>query len=68
MRVLIERQENSGLYTGFSDNYLKVGVQAPEDLSNRMVMVQLDDVHDGLVAGAVVYGPEEVRRASCGTR
>ena len=63
VRVLFERQENSGLYTGFSDNYLKVGVEASEDLSNRMVMVQLDDVHDGLVAGAVVYGPEEVRRA-----
>ena len=56
VRVLFERLENSGLYTGFSDNYLKVGVEASEDLSNRMAMVRLHDTRDGLAIGEVVGG------------
>ncbi len=53
-RVLFERLENSGLYTGFSDNYLKVGVKASEDLSNRMAMVRLHGVSGGLAIGEMV--------------
>ena len=51
VRVLFERLENSGLYTGFSDNYLKVGVEASEDLSNRMAMVRLHGMNGGLAVG-----------------
>lgn len=58
VRVLFERLENSGLYTGFSDNYLKVGVEASEDLSNRLAMVRLHSMRDGLVMGEVVGNTE----------
>ena len=54
VRVLFERLEKSGLHTGFSDNYLKVGVEASEDLSNRMAMVRLHRLSDGLAIGEVV--------------
>lgn len=54
VRVLFERLENSGLYTGFSDNYLKVGVEASEDLSNQMALVRLHDVSGGLAIGELV--------------
>lgn len=54
VRVLFERLENSGLYTGFSDNYLKVGVAASEDLSNQMAMVRLHSISGDLAIGEVV--------------
>ncbi len=54
VRVLFERLENSGSYIGFSDNYLKVGVKASEDLSNRMALVRLHDVSGGLAIGEMV--------------
>ena len=54
VRVLFERLENSGLHTGFSDNYLKVGVEASEDLSNRLAMVRLHGLSGGLAIGEVV--------------
>lgn len=57
-RVLFERLERSGLYTGFSDNYLKVGVEASEDLSNRMAMVRLHSMRGGLAVGEVVSSTE----------
>lgn len=56
VRVLFERLEDSGLHTGFSDNYLKVGVEASEDLSNRMAMVRLHRLSGGLAIGEVVSG------------
>ena len=67
-RVLFERLENSGLYTGYSDNYLKVGVEAPEDLSNMMVRVRLDGVRNGLMTGALMSERSGDCGASCGTR
>ena len=68
VRVLFERLENSGLYTGFSDSYLKVGVEASEDLSNSIAMVRLDDVRNGLLTGEMVSGPNGDCGASCGTQ
>ena len=58
VRVLFERLENSGLHTGFSDNYLKVGVEASEDLSNRMAMVRLHGLSGGLAIGEMVSSTE----------
>lgn len=54
VRVLFEQHEISGLYTGFSDNYLKVGVEASEDLSNRMAIVRLQSMSGSLAVGEVV--------------
>lgn len=68
MRVLFERRENSGLFTGFSDNYLKVGVETTEDLSNKMAMVRLLDVRNGLLTGEAVSRPDEDCGTTCGTQ
>ena len=67
VRVLFERRENSGLYTGFSDSYLKVGVEASSDLSNKMAMVRLVDVRNGLMSGEVVSRPDDDCGTACGT-
>ncbi len=40
LRVLFEGRESGGLFTGFSDNYVKVGVDTPFDLSNRLALVR----------------------------
>ena len=58
VRVLFERLETSGLHTGFSDNYLKVGVEASQDLSNRMARVRLHGLSGGLAIGEVVSSTE----------
>ena len=68
VRVLFERLEDSGLHTGFSDNYLKVGVEASEDLSNRMAMVRLHGMSGGLAIGEVVSRTEADGEALCGER
>ena len=43
VRVLFERQERSGLYTGFSDQYIKVGVETSADVANQLVPVRWHD-------------------------
>jgi threonylcarbamoyladenosine tRNA methylthiotransferase MtaB len=53
IRVLFERREESGLYTGFSDNYIKVGVSTVDDIANRLLRVRLHDVARGLALGAL---------------
>ena len=67
VRVLFERRERSGLFTGFSDNYLKVGVETPQDLSNRMAMVRLKNARDGLVTGELADWANADCETSCGT-
>jgi threonylcarbamoyladenosine tRNA methylthiotransferase MtaB len=52
-RVLFERREESGLYTGFSDNYIKVGVSTVDDIANRLLRVRLHDVARGLALGTL---------------
>lgn len=44
LHVLFEKRENGGYFTGFSDNYVKVGVHSELDLSNRFAAVRIDDV------------------------
>lgn len=53
VRVLFERREDSGRYTGFSDNYIKVGVETAGDLANRLLQVRLRGVGKGLALGRV---------------
>jgi len=43
--VLLEHAEDSGLMSGFTDNYLRVLVQAPASASNTIVNVRLDSVN-----------------------
>lgn len=51
LRVLFEQREASGLYTGFSDNYIKVGVATDTDLANQLHQVHLHDTAHGLALG-----------------
>ena len=53
VRVLFERQEASGWYTGFSDNYIKVGVATDTDIANQLLPVQLHDVANGMATGVL---------------
>lgn len=54
LRVLFERRADSGLYTGFSDNYIKVGVATADELANQLLPVCLHGVAKGLALGTVV--------------
>jgi threonylcarbamoyladenosine tRNA methylthiotransferase MtaB len=53
VRVLFEHREESGLYTGFSDNYIKVGVTTTDGIANRLLPVRLHDVAGGLALGVL---------------
>lgn len=53
LRVLFERREASGLYTGFSDNYIKAGVETAADVANQLLPVHLQDIDHGLVVGTL---------------
>ncbi|GAK54407.1 putative tRNA modifying enzyme, MiaB-like [Candidatus Moduliflexus flocculans] len=42
--VLFERKQQNGLFTGYTGNYIKVGVNSDESLSNRMLDVVITEV------------------------
>jgi threonylcarbamoyladenosine tRNA methylthiotransferase MtaB len=44
LRVLFEESASTGHFIGFSDNYVKVGVETRMDLSNRLGRVRIVDV------------------------
>jgi threonylcarbamoyladenosine tRNA methylthiotransferase MtaB len=50
--VLFETRNRSGLFTGLTDNYIRVGVPVEQDLSNQLRPVRLTGVMDGLAIGA----------------
>jgi len=52
--VLFETRNQSGLYTGLTDNYIRVGVPTEEDLGNDLRTVRLTGAMDGLALGATV--------------
>ena len=52
--VLFESQNSSGLWTGLTDNFIKVGVQSSEPLTNRIFTVNIGGVMDGLALGRLV--------------
>ena len=54
LRVLFEQREDSGLYTGFSDNYIKVGVATQHEVTNQLLPVRLCGVDQGLAVGTLV--------------
>jgi threonylcarbamoyladenosine tRNA methylthiotransferase MtaB len=55
--VLFETRNQSGLFTGLTDNYIRVGVPAESDLSNQLRPVRLTGAMDGLALGAAVDLP-----------
>ncbi len=54
VRVLGEQREASGLYTGFSDHYVKVGIRTEAELANTLRQVRIDSVEQGLALGTLV--------------
>jgi threonylcarbamoyladenosine tRNA methylthiotransferase MtaB len=44
LRVLFEERAASGHWVGFSDHYVKVGVESAEDLSNRLGSVEIASI------------------------
>ena len=52
--VLFETRNQSGLFTGLTDNYIRVGVPAEADLNNQLTPVRLTGAMDGLALGAAV--------------
>src|SRR5262249_60905796 len=48
LRVLFEQREDSGLYTGFSDNYIKVGVATQHEVTYQLLPGRLGGGRAGL--------------------
>jgi threonylcarbamoyladenosine tRNA methylthiotransferase MtaB len=51
--VLFEQQNDSGLWTGLTDNYMRVGVVSAEPLRNRIEDVLINEVVDDLALGTL---------------
>jgi threonylcarbamoyladenosine tRNA methylthiotransferase MtaB len=54
VEVLFEQQEATGLWTGHTDNYLKVGVIASQPLANRFARVRISEASPDLALGVLV--------------
>jgi len=54
MVVLWEQRRHDGLWTGLTDNYLRVVAQAQEDLYNRLVSARLLAIQDDCLRGEVL--------------
>lgn len=53
--VLMEERNQAGLFQGFTENYIKVGVKTELDLSNQFVNVSLDEVSEqNLAIGSIL--------------
>ncbi len=57
LTVLVENRRDSktGLLCGYTDNYIRVLVEGDESLKNKLVMVKLTEVVDGVARGKVIY-------------
>jgi threonylcarbamoyladenosine tRNA methylthiotransferase MtaB len=53
VRVLFEHREAAGLYTGFSDNYIRVGVATAHEVENQLLSVRLHRVEGGMAVGTL---------------
>jgi threonylcarbamoyladenosine tRNA methylthiotransferase MtaB len=49
--VLFETQDDAGRWTGFTSNYMRAGVTASGDLTNRLAPVMIEGAMDGLAMG-----------------
>jgi threonylcarbamoyladenosine tRNA methylthiotransferase MtaB len=56
MAVLWEQRQRDGLWTGLTDNYLRVVAPAPDDLHNRLTATRLLAVQNGHLVGEVIGG------------
>jgi threonylcarbamoyladenosine tRNA methylthiotransferase MtaB len=54
LSVLFESRDEQELWTGLTDNYIRVGVRSPERLENCLKPVVVTGVTDGLAIGSLV--------------
>lgn len=53
LEVLFEEYVEGNIGTGYTDNYIKVMCEIPEDLIGEIVSVEITDIEDDCVCGAV---------------
>lgn len=53
LRVLFESEEEKGHITGFSDNYVRVGVPFSPELVNRVARVSIGEAEEGFMSGTL---------------
>lgn len=51
--VLFERRNKAGMFTGYTGNYMKVGVETRTELANRICDVTIVEAHEKLVVGRI---------------
>jgi threonylcarbamoyladenosine tRNA methylthiotransferase MtaB len=56
MAVLWEQRQRDGLWSGLTDNYLRVVAPAPGDLRNRITATRLLAAQNGHLVGQVAGG------------
>ncbi len=59
--VLFENKNRDGLFTGLTENYIRVGVKTEEDLSGCVKWVQIDTVKENLAHGRLIESPVTIR-------
>jgi threonylcarbamoyladenosine tRNA methylthiotransferase MtaB len=59
--VLFETRNRNGLFTGLTENYIRVGVPGDNELGNQIREVRLDGAMDGLALGAVLDIPDHTQ-------
>jgi threonylcarbamoyladenosine tRNA methylthiotransferase MtaB len=59
--VLFETRNRNGLFTGLTENYIRVGVPSDDALGNQIRPVRLDGAMDGLALGAVLEIPDHTQ-------
>ena len=52
--VLFEAKDDTGRWTGLTNNYVRVGVRTGDDLANRLVPIVIEGTTDGLAMGRPV--------------
>lgn len=52
--VLFENKNRDGLFTGLTENYIRVGVETDEDLSGFVKSVRIDTENEGLALGRLL--------------
>jgi len=54
MPVLWEKQSGDGIWTGLTDNYIKVYTKSTQDLSNKLLPVRLVEIRESGVGGEII--------------
>ena len=45
-RYLLKRHDPTGLYSGFTDNYIKVSFKSGKNIENQLVDVYLENINE----------------------